>query len=191
MRYTNKICVKEYVLCYTTKGVNGVKALKDILSVQQGVYIKKEMKIDGMYPVYGGGEISYYINQYNRENEMIIAKDAVSKECIRFVKDKFFLNHHGWTVCIHETEILTVLKKFVYYYLVNNQNIVFDLAKGTAQLGINQTNFLSLKIPIPSIEDQSKVIEICERNDDLIKELENNNAVCERLCKQVMKNVSV
>ena len=133
--------------------------LGDICKVNQGTYIKPDMKIQGEYPVYGGGNISYYINQYNREDEIIVAKDGVSAECVRYEKNKFFLNHHGWTImCKNE-----IIKKYMFYYLQLIQPKLLSIAKGTAQLGINQENFYKLKIPIPSLEKQNKIIEFLDK----------------------------
>lgn len=42
--------------------------------------------------------MSYYINQYNRENELIIETDGVSIICVAYMNHKFFLNHNGWSV---------------------------------------------------------------------------------------------
>ena len=79
-------------------GMNVVKTLGEVCRVNQGTYIKSDMKIPGEYPVYGGGNVSYYINQYNREDEIVVAKDGVSADCVRYEKNKFFLNHHGWSI---------------------------------------------------------------------------------------------
>ena len=151
-----------------TFGVNVVKTLGEVCKVNQGTYIKPDMKIPGEYPVYGGGNVSYYINQYNRENEIIVAKDGVSAECVRYESNKFFLNHHGWSLTCKDN----VLKKYMFYCLQSIQSELLKIAKGTAQLGINQENFYKLKIPIPSLERQQEIVEYCEQNDERIKQLE-------------------
>jgi len=153
---------------YLNSSDEDIKTLGDVCKVNQGTYIKSDMKIKGEYPVYGGGNISYYINQYNREDEIIVAKDGVSAYCVRYEKNKFFLNHHGWTIiCNNE-----IIKRYMFYYLESIQALLLSIAKGTAQLGINQENFYKLKIPIPSLEKQEEIVKYCEFNDELIKQLE-------------------
>ena len=158
-------------------GDNVVKTLGEVCKVNQGTYIKADMKIQGEYPVYGGGNVSYYINQFNREDDIIVAKDGVSADCVRYEKQKFFLNHHGWTLICKEK----VIKKYMFYYLQSIQPELLSIAKGTAQLGINQDNFYKIKISIPSLEDQQEIITYCESNDALIRqlemEIENNNQI--------------
>ena len=164
---------------------NVVKTLGEVCKVNQGTYIKPDMKIQGEYPVYGGGNVSYYINQYNREDEIIVAKDGVSADCVRYEKNKFFLNHHGWTIICKDE----ITKKYVFYHLQSIQPELLSIAKGTAQLGINQENFYKLKIPIPSLERQKEIVEYCEYNDTLIKQLETEIENNKRLAQQFITGI--
>ena len=148
-----------------------IKTLGEICEVKTGTYITKELKIEGIYPVYGGGDPSFYINQYNRENDIIIAKDGVSIECVRYEKNKFFLNHHGWTIICKEN----IIKIYIFYYLKSIQSELLSIAKGAAQLGINQENFYKLKIPIPSLEIQERLIKEIEDINILINLRKDTN----------------
>ena len=60
------------------------------MKLKQNLYNKGYEKIKGNYPVYGGGNVSYYLNKFNRENEIVIAKDGVSIDCVRYIRNKFF-----------------------------------------------------------------------------------------------------
>ena len=185
LRQLNEFCLNNQKLF----GENSVKELGDVCKVNQGTYIKSEMKIQGDYPVYGGGNVSFYINQYNREDDIIVAKDGVSADCVRYEKKKFFLNHHGWTLICKEQ----VIKKYMFYYLQSIQPELLSIAKGTAQLGINQENFYKLKIPVPSIEKQKEIVAYCDYNCNLIKqlenEIENNKNLAQQFIKGIVKNV--
>lgn len=184
LKQLNEFCLSNQKMF----GKNIVKTFGEICKVNQGTYIKPDMKIQGEYPVYGGGDISYYINQYNREDEIIVAKDGVSADCVRYEKNKFFLNHHGWTLNCKEQ----IIKKYMFYYLQLIQPELLSIAKGTAQLGINQENFYKLKIPIPSLERQQEIVEYCEYNDTLIKqlekEIENNKKQAQQFIMGIVKS---
>ena len=183
LKQLNEFCLNNQKIF----GENVIKTLGEVCKVNQGTYIKSDMKIQGEYPVYGGGNVSYYINQYNREDEIIVAKDGVSADCVRYEKNKFFLNHHGWTLICKEQ----IIKKYMFYYLQLIQPELLSIAKGTAQLGINQENFYKLKIPIPSIERQKEIVEYCEYNDTLIKqletEIENNKKQAQQFITGIVK----
>ncbi|MBM3453731.1 MAG: hypothetical protein FJX80_01135 [Bacteroidetes bacterium] len=186
LKQLNEFCLNNQKLF----GENVVKTLGEVCKVNQGTYIKPDMKVEGQYPVYGGGNVSYYINQYNREDEIIVAKDGVSADCVRYEKHKFFLNHHGWTLICKEQ----VIKKFMFYYLQSIQPELLSVAKGTAQLGINQDNFYKIKIPIPSLERQQEIVAYCESNDALIRqlemEIENNKKQAQLFIDGVVKLAS-
>jgi type I restriction-modification system DNA methylase subunit/restriction endonuclease S subunit len=174
--------------CLTTQkrfGGNKTQTLGEVCKVRQGTYIRSDMKIHGEYPVYGGGNISDYINQYNREDEIIVAKDGVSAECVRYEHGRFFLNHHGWTIDCNEK----IIKKYMFYYLQSIQSELLGIAKGAAQLGINQENFYKLKIKIPSLEHQSEIVECCESNDTLIKQLYQEIENHKKEAKQFLNSV--
>ena len=185
LKQLNEFCLNNQKLF----GENVVKELGEVCKVNQGTYIKSDMKIQGDYPVYGGGNVSFYINQYNREDDIIVAKDGVSADCVRYEKKKFFLNHHGWTLICKEQ----VIKKYMFYYLQSIQPELLSIAKGTAQLGINQENFYKLKIPVPSIEKQKEIVAYCDANINLIKQLENeiehNKNLAQQFIKGIVKNV--
>jgi type I restriction-modification system DNA methylase subunit len=148
---------KQY-LAQSVVEVEGFEMMKlgDIIELETGTYITKKTSEEGPYPVYGGGGVSSYISNFNRENKFVIAKDGVSEICARFVHDKFFLNHHGWTFNIKKE---CAEYKYVGQWLLNNQQSIYALAVGTAQKGINQDAFLSLEIPLPSLERQQQIVE--------------------------------
>ena len=187
LKQLNEFCLNNQKLF----GENVVKELGEVCKVNQGTYIKSDMKIQGDYPVYGGGNVSFYINQYNREDDIIVAKDGVSADCVRYEKKKFFLNHHGWTLICKEQ----VIKKYMFYYLQSIQPELLSIAKGTAQLGINRENFYKLKIPIPSLETQKEIVAYCDANNNLIKQLENeiehNKNLAQQFIKGIVKNMGV
>jgi restriction endonuclease S subunit len=187
LKQLNEFCLNNQKIF----GENTMKTLGEVCKVNQGTYIKSDMKIQGDYPVYGGGNVSFYINQYNREDDIIVAKDGVSADCVRYEKKKFFLNHHGWTLICKEQ----VIKKYMFYYLQSIQPELLSIAKGTAQLGINQENFYKLKIPVPSLEKQKEIVAYCDYNCNLIKqlenEIENNKELAEQFIKGIVKNVGI
>jgi restriction endonuclease S subunit len=77
----------------------------------------------------------------------------------------------------------------MFYYLQLIQPELLSIAKGTAQLGINQENFYKLRIPIPSLERQKEIVDYCEYNDTLIKQLEKEIENNKRLAQQFITGI--
>lgn len=157
--------------------------LENLIDTKSGDYITKSKMVSGIYPVYGGGNISNYIDTYNRENELIINKDGVSLDCVKFESSKFFLNHHGWTL-IHKNNDY---KKYINYWLFNNQPQIYNLANGSAQKGINKENFLKIKIKIPK---NKQIIQELESTFQQIETLQNAVKIAEELYKQLIKELT-
>jgi type I restriction-modification system DNA methylase subunit/restriction endonuclease S subunit len=124
--------------------------LGEVCEIESGTYITKKTATEGNYPVYGGGDVSFHITEFNRESKFIISKDGVSETCVRYVPGKFYLNHHGWTF----KEKSNILYSYLGYWLLNNQHSLYELATGTAQKGINQISFYGLEIPLPPLIEQ-------------------------------------
>lgn len=141
--------------------------LDELIEVKSGEYIVKSEMINGVYPIYGGGDVSNYINIYNRENELVINKDGVSLNCVKLVNGKFFLNHHGWTLKHKNNEY----KNYINFSLLNKQEQIYELASGSAQKGINKENFLKIQIKIPK---DKKILSKLDKLFDELNELQQD-----------------
>jgi type I restriction enzyme S subunit len=157
--------------------------LGSIIDTQSGEYITKNNMINGIYPVYGGGGISNYINKYNHENKIIINKDGVSLDCVKFEYGKFFLNHHGWVLIYQNKDI----KNYINYWLFNNQKNIYNLATGSAQKGINKEKFLKLKIKLPK---NKQLIKDFEPLFQQIETLQTELKEAEELYKKFIKELA-
>ena len=66
------------------------------------------------------------------------------------------------------------LVKYIYYYLLININILQKGFIGVGLQHISKDYLCNIKIKIPSIEQQYKIIKYCESNNTFIKQLEDN-----------------
>lgn len=142
-------------------------ALGELCDIETGEYVKKINFITGDIPVYGGGNISKYINRKNRNNSIVVSKDGITKNCVQYIFGDFFLNHHGWTLKYKKNNYV-----YINIWLLNNQHIIYNIADGSVQKGINQEQFYGLKIPIP-------------RNTVLIQNLETDFKQIETLHQEI------
>jgi type I restriction-modification system DNA methylase subunit/restriction endonuclease S subunit len=169
---------------------NVVKTLGEVCSIDYGTRIVKGNNTEGEYPVYGSGRAMFSTNTFNREGyNILIGRFALSLECVRFINEKIFLNDSGLSIK-PKTDIL--LHKYIGYYLLHNQSIIYNCARGTAQKNLEMDIFKSIKIPIPSLDKQKEIVEYCEYNDTLIKqlekEIENNKKQAQQFITGIVKN---
>ena len=142
-----------------------MKQISEICEIETGEYITKSEVCSVGYPVYGGGGIAFITGKHNRENKVVIAKDGVSEKCVRYVADKFFLNHHGWTLKITNNIVDEKYLNFVLQLCM--QSSIYDMARGMAQKGINMDRFYNLHVPILPIDKQNIAVSLIEMDRSL------------------------
>lgn len=101
---------------------NGVeyKKLGDISDLSKGVqFNKKDMKEVGTYPVINGGiNPSGYIEQYNcDENTITISQGGASAGYVNFLKTKFWVGAHCYTLKPYKE----VLNRYLYHFVKANE----------------------------------------------------------------------
>jgi type I restriction-modification system DNA methylase subunit len=168
---------KQVIVC--GEGYELVK-LGDIAEFKLGTRITKKEANEGIIPVYGGGDITFYTDNYNRdENTLIISRYAMSKECVRIIPNKFYLNDSGLSIHTKNEN----LQFYINYYLLSdyNQQYIYEYCtSGSIQCNINMPLFKNLQIPIPKSEDKitewvnkiSKPYDEKNNKQNKIKELE-------------------
>jgi restriction endonuclease S subunit len=188
LKQLNMYCLKNQKIF----GENVVKTLGEVCSIDYGTRIVKGNNDEGEYPVYGSGRAMFSTKTFNREGfNILVGRFALSLECVRFVNEKIFLNDSGLTV---KPKKENLLHKYIGYYLLHNQSILYNLARGTAQKNLDIDEFKSIKIPIPPLERQMEIVEYCDFNEELIKQLEkeiDNNKKQACLCiNSISKSLS-
>ena len=132
--------------------------LGKVIKVNFGDRITKSKHLGNKYPVYGGGGESFRTDDFNRENEYVISRFAMSKNCIRHVSDKFWLMDSGGTFSINKKYENRVNKKYIGNILLNRQENIFRCARGVGQKNLNVNHFYELKIPIPPLKFQQEIV---------------------------------
>ncbi len=142
--------------------------LGEIINLDFGVRITKHEHQGTKYPVYGGGGESFRTNTFNRENEYVLSRFAMSEFCVRFVSGQFFMLDSGFTFSIKEKYAEILSKEFVGKLLISIQDKIYLCARGHAQKNMDIDQFKSLKIPLPPLEVQEKIVEEIEDYQNII-----------------------
>ena len=147
------------------------KKLGEVCEIIRGVRItKKELLTEG-YPVVSGGTgYMGYIDKYNREEETITIAQYGTAGYVNFQKEKFWANDVCFSVIPYEN----VLNKYLYYFLVDKQEYLYEISNRTATpYSISKDKILSIEIPIPSLEIQEKIVEILDKFTNYVTELQS------------------
>jgi len=134
--------------------------LGDVCEIVYGTRVRKKDSIGDEYPVYGGGGETFRWDTFNRENQCVVSRFAMSEECVRFVKGKFFLNDSGLTV---DSRDVRLLQSFLDWFLFGNQEVIYFFGKGSAQRNLDIGEFSSISIPLPPLTVQCEIVARLEK----------------------------
>lgn len=135
--------------------------LDDVCRVEYGTRVVQKKDGGTIYPVYGGGGATFFMDSYNRENCLVIARFAMSAKCTRFVKDKFFLNDSGLTVSPKNDD--EILVNFLNLQLLYLNDHIYSLSRGTAQRNLDVSAFRNIEINYPkSLKEQQHIVAVLD-----------------------------
>ena len=133
--------------------------------------VAKGGRSSGVYPYYGASGIVDYVDDFIFDGDFLLVSEdganlVVRKTPIAFsITGKTWVNNHAHVLKFDNM----INQKFVNYYLNN-----IDLSpyiSGAAQPKLNQQNLNNIKIPYPSIEIQSRIVQVLDNFDTVCNDL--------------------
>jgi type I restriction-modification system DNA methylase subunit/restriction endonuclease S subunit len=200
LKQLNEFCLNNQKIF----GENVVKTLGEVCEkIHSGKFNSKDCKSVGKYPFYTNkvNNPEGYTDDYcfDYEKYFILIKDGGAG-------DKKYGDHIGLGKIFKvfgksagtSHQYALIPKKdidydYLYQYLKFIKNDIMDLAHYTIGLGcIKKGDIEGLKIVIPSLECQKEIVEYCEFNDTLIKqlekEIENNKKKAQQFITGIVKS---
>lgn len=153
---------------YCPDGVEYVK-LEDVIELNPGTRITKARNTGTMFPVYGGGGVSFYTDDSNRSDEWVISRFAMSPHCFRYVSGKFWLLDSGITFAVRGEQS----KQYIAHFLSSIQPLIYATSSKSAQRNLRVKDFLKLELPLPSREVQDAIVERLDAFAALIESLDS------------------
>jgi type I restriction enzyme S subunit len=125
----------------------------------------------GTYPYINAGTTnSGYLSQYNTEADTITTPSR-GQGGIGFVgyqTERFWCGPLCYRIRSKDKNIST---HFLYYVMKNNILNIIGLAHMTGVPALNRKELVELLIPIPSLEEQKRVVSILDRFDTLVNDI--------------------
>lgn len=147
-----------------------LKKWSDILTIVNGKNQKDVVSPDGQYPIYGSGGVIGYATSYLCEaGTTIIGRKGTINNPI-FVDEKFWNVDTAFGISPGKE----LIPKFLYYFCCSFN--FTELDKSTTIPSLAKRDLLQIKMPVPSIEEQerivSKIEELFSRLDASVAELQ-------------------
>ena len=145
------------------------KELGEVCEIVRGVRVTKKELLEEGYPVVSGGtSFMGYTNEYNREKNTITIAQYGTAGYVNWQTEKFWAND----VCFSVYPKESILNKYLYYFLKNKQDYLYEISNRTAvPYSISKEKILRIKIPIPHLEIQEKIVQILDKMTDYVTEL--------------------
>ncbi|TNK83099.1 restriction endonuclease subunit S, partial [Mycoplasmopsis pullorum] len=87
---------------------------------------------------------------------------------VQWMYEDFYQGSHCYSLKIISNEILN---RFLFFYLQSNQNKIFDLVQGSGIPGLKKTSLSTLKVSIPSVKTQEKIVKVLDNFEAICKDL--------------------
>jgi hypothetical protein len=138
----------------------------------------------GKYPFYTSSQTcSKYCDEYDYEDECLIIGTGGNAN-IKY-SSKFSCSTDNFVIRINQGQLV----KYIYYYLSINIGVLQNGFVGVGLQHISKEYISNIKIPFPSIERQREIVEYCENNDNLIKNLKKEIEYNKKITSQFMATI--
>jgi type I restriction enzyme, S subunit len=159
--------------------------LDEVCDVEYGTRVVRKKHAGIKFPVYGGGGATFNMDEYNREDCLIVSRFAMSEEAVRFVKGKFFLNDSGLSVKPKNKE--KILQEFLNMFMFFKNDYIYGLGRGTAQRNLDVAGFRKIEVPIPPIPIQKKIVKVLDSAFEKIAKAKENSEANLKNAKEVFE----
>jgi type I restriction enzyme S subunit len=145
--------------------------LNTIANLFRGNYITKKDTIAGTIPVIlGGQEPAYYINQANHDGEIVvIARSGASAGFVSYWNEPIYVTD-GFG---YEAKGDYTFPKYLYYVLKNIESSLNSMKRGAGVPHVSGEMLGQIKLPVPPISEQRRIVSILDRFDRLCNDLTN------------------
>lgn len=145
------------------------KELGEVAFLKRGKTITSKTATDGPYPVISGGQKpAYFHGEFNREGETItVAGSGAYAGFVMYWDEPIFVSD-AFSIEPHEGALIP---KFLYHYLLEKQEILFSMKKGSGVPHVYPKDVSKILIPIPPLEIQEKIVQKLDKMTEYVTEL--------------------
>lgn len=143
--------------------------LGNVLTLEYGKALDEGERVpDGKYPAYGANGIKCRCNKYLSDTPSIIIGRKGSAGEINYSENKFWVLDVAYYVKFDKSKLDI---RFLFY-LLKNKNLP-SLAKGVKP-GINRNDVYSIKVKIPPLSEQERIVQILDEVFENIEKAKQN-----------------
>ncbi|MCU9813346.1 restriction endonuclease subunit S [Paraclostridium sp. AKS81] len=150
------------------------------------MFIKPDDFIQGKINIIGKSKA--YLSKVGAEKGRFIPKGSVLITCIGILGKVGIIDED---CCFNQQinaivpNLNIVIPKYLAYYIMNNKHILESMAGGAVVPMINKTQFSSIKIDLPPLEEQARIVSILEKAESAIEKRKESIKLIDEYLKSV------
>ena len=152
------------------------KKLGEIAEITIGEFVHRDKQNpEAPYPVYNGGTTyTGFYDKYNNEGNKIVISARGYAGFVNRVFNKYWAGNSSYSIKVNDSHIIW---HYVYYYLKNEQYCIMSMQqKGGGLAAISKKQVQDIPIPIPSLEEQTRIVGILDTFTSAIDNLKEQIA---------------
>jgi len=126
----------------------------------------------GEYPYFGANGVQDYVDEYifdgtfllMGEDGSVVQKDGTP--VLNWATGKIWVNNHAHVLVEKSSDVRL---RFLFHYLQTVD--ITSYVTGGTQPKLNQGNMNRIEVPVPSLEDQDRIVAILDKFDALVNDL--------------------
>ena len=152
------------------------KKLGEIAEITIGEFVHRDKQNpEAPYPVYNGGTTyTGFYDKYNNEGNKIVISARGYAGFVNRVFNKYWAGNSSYSIKVNDSHIIW---HYVYYYLKNEQYCIMSMQqKGGGLAAISKKQVQDIPIPIPSLQEQKRIVGILDTFTSAIDNLKEQIA---------------
>lgn len=159
-----------------------IKEFEDILEIRNGKNQKNVENRGGKYPIYGSGGKIGYANDFLCEAGTVIIGRKGSINNPILVEEPFWNVDTAFGLCVDKEYLLP---RYLYYFC---KHFDFEKLNTTVTIpSLTKANLLKIKMNVPSLKTQEKVVKQLEKVEIIITSLKKRLKLMDELIKSRLR----
>ncbi|MBF8755661.1 restriction endonuclease subunit S [Pseudomonas guariconensis] len=163
----------------------GIAALADLVSIKTGKLNSNAAVENGAYPFFTCSRETYKVDTYSFDCEAVLlaGNNANGVYPVKYYKGRFDAYQRTYVIRSVDEDVLN--NRYLFYALQLELDLLQSLSTGSATKFLTLTILNALKVRVPSLSDQNRIVSILGAYDDLIENNTRRIEILEEMARRL------
>lgn len=163
----------------------GIAALADLVSIKTGKLNSNAAVENGAYPFFTCSRETYKVDTYSFDCEAVLlaGNNANGVYPVKYYKGRFDAYQRTYVIRSVDEHVLN--NRYLFYALQLELDLLQSLSTGSATKFLTLTILNALKVRVPSLSDQNRIVSILGAYDDLIENNTRRIEILEEMARRL------